>query len=87
MGYIITTLDEKTQEMYQQQQGLTELFTNGKDPIFYFYNRNIKNKNGKKISCHVYIISPETLIKDAFARNNTFLNILKGLPDSKKEAK
>jgi hypothetical protein len=76
-GYIITTLDEATQEELSVQQGVSKIFTNGMTPIYYYNNGNIEDINKRKVPCHVYIISPESLVKDARERNKTFLDILK----------
>jgi hypothetical protein len=75
-GYIITTLDESTQEELSMQQGVSQIFTNGMTPVYYYYNGNIEDINKRKVPCHVYIISPESLVKDARERNKTFLDIL-----------
>ncbi|MDD3923175.1 MAG: ATP-binding protein [Endomicrobiaceae bacterium] len=76
-GYIITQLDDKTKKELRSQQGVFELFAVGNEPIFYYYNGNIKDKHGTTKPCHVYILSTETLYQDANARNKVFLDIVK----------
>ena len=76
-GYIITNLDEKTQSDLDMGHGINKCFSNGNTPIYYYFNENIKNKNGEKIPCHVYILSIDSIQKDAESRNSLFLNIIK----------
>jgi hypothetical protein len=76
-GYIITHIDDKTKRALKNQQGVYELFAVGNEPIFYYYNGNIKDKQGNPKPCHVYILSTETLHNDSNARNKVFLDIVK----------
>ncbi|MDR3307065.1 MAG: ATP-binding protein [Endomicrobium sp.] len=76
-GYVITHLDDKTKKGLRTQQGVYELFAVGNESIFYYHNRNIKDKDGDPKPCHVYILSTETLYQDANARNKVFLDIVK----------
>ena len=76
-GYIITDLDDKTQAELNYQNGMKKLFTASGDPMYYFYNENITNKNKEQKPCHVYILSTKTIQEDANARNSVFLNIIK----------
>ena len=76
-GYIITNLDEKTQSDLECQQGINKCFSNGDTPIYYYFNNNIRNKNDEKIPCHVYILSIDSIQRDAESRNSLFLNIIK----------
>jgi hypothetical protein len=76
-GYIITHLDDNAKKELRMQQGICELFAVGNEPIFYYYNNNIKDKKGIDKPCHIYILSTETLYQDANARNKVFLDIVK----------
>ncbi len=76
-GYIITQFDEVFLKRMQYQNGIKRMFTNGEDQMFYFYNENISNSEGKSIPCHTYIISTESIYLDAKARNQLFLDIIK----------
>lgn len=76
-GYIITKLDSETQQEIELQNGVRKLFTVGNDPMYYFYNENIFDASGMKKPCHVYILSTDTIQKDAHARNKVFLDIVK----------
>jgi hypothetical protein len=76
-GYIITHLDDSTKKELRMGHGVYELFAVGNEPIFYYYNGNIKDKKGSYKPCHIYILSTETLYQDANARNKVFLDIVK----------
>lgn len=76
-GYIITKFDDKFKTRIIEQPNVTELFTNGSEPTYYFYNGNIRDMNGNKKNVHCYIISTETIYKDADSRNKFFIDIIK----------
>ena len=70
-GYIITTIDDDFAATIENQE-FNDLFAAGEDNILYhrYY--------GKKLQIHIFVLDFNTLISDAFARNKTFLDILKG---------
>lgn len=78
-GYIITQFDEKflSRMRYQPAVKQMKLYSNGDEQMFYIYNENIINKEGINIPCHTYIISTDSIYKDANARNKLFIEILK----------
>ncbi len=76
-GYIITKFDEKFKHHISSQNGIRTLYSNGSDPIYYYYNENVKDINGVSKPSHVYILSTETLYIDADARNKMFIDIIK----------
>jgi len=68
-GYIVTTIDEEFSQSLEDGDFI-KLFTNDDEgKIFYNYN---KNNNA-----HIFVIDTRTIIKDAFSRNSTFLDLLK----------
>ena len=75
-SYIITKFNDELIEEINLQQGIMEMFTNSKDPIFYYYNNNIRNDEGHYIPCHKYILSTESVCNDADERNKLFIDIL-----------
>lgn len=76
-GYIITKIDSQMEKELNYQQGVSRLFTAGNNPIYYYYNDKIVDKNGVQLPCHVYILSTNTICEDAGARNKIFLDIIK----------
>lgn len=76
-GFIITSFDEKFLRYLRAQPLTKEMFTNSTDSMFYYYNEKIKNKNGDSVPTHVYIVSTNSVWKDANSRNKTFIDILK----------
>ena len=78
-GYIITQFDEVflNRIKYQPSIRRMRLYSNSKEGMFYIYNENIINKEGLCIPCHTYILSTDSIYKDADARNKTFIDILK----------
>jgi len=76
-GYIITDLDTEFCEYLEAQNGVETLFTTGETPIYYYFNGNLKDSNGNKKGCHVYILSTSSICKDAQSRNKIFLDIIK----------
>jgi hypothetical protein len=70
-GYIITTIDDDFAATIENQE-FTELFAAGED------NKLYHRYYGKKLQTHIFVLDFNTLISDAFARNKTFLDILKG---------
>lgn len=76
-GFIITSFDEKFLRYLRAQPLTKEMFTNSTDSMFYYYNEKIKNKNGDAVPTHVYIVSTNSVWKDANSRNKTFIDILK----------
>ena len=68
-GYIITSLDDEIVASLETNDFIP-LFTNGDDnKLLYKYN---KNNNA-----HIFVIDLNAITHDAFARNKTFLDILK----------
>lgn len=76
-GYIITDLDDEFCEYLEAQPGVEALFTTGNTPMYYYFNGNLKDSNNNKKSCHVYILSTNSICKDAQSRNKIFLDIIK----------
>lgn len=76
-GYVITTIDKEFQLYLESQPGVKSLFSKGNTPFYYYYNENIKDKNGNKKGAHVYIVSLDSIYQDAKMRNDTFINIIK----------
>ena len=69
-SYIITTIDDDLKYTIESLGTYTELFSQDSDlRAYYSYN--------KMSNAHIYIIDLRTIIKDSFARNKTFLDILK----------
>lgn len=75
-GYVILNIDEQMSKNLSRQPGV-KTFSHGDCPIFYVYNENIKDKNQNNIPVHTYIVSINSICKDAELRNKTFLNIIK----------
>lgn len=69
-GYIITTIDDDFAETIKNQEFI-ELFATGDDNKLYY-------RYYKHSMAHIFVLDFNTLISDAFARNKTFLDILKG---------
>lgn len=68
-AYIITHIDHEY-EVNLLANDYQPLFTNAKDgKIFYYY--------GKNANAHIYVLDINAITDDAFARNKTFLDILK----------
>lgn len=68
-GYIITSID-KEYEVSLIADDYQPLFTNATDgKIFYYYAKNA--------NAHIYVLDINAITSDAFARNKTFLDILK----------
>ena len=67
-GFIITRLDPKTIERLEANDAI-KLYSDGNIPYYAFYNRNN--------NAFTYIVDIESIICDANARNNIFLDILK----------
>ncbi len=76
-GYIITKIDDEFCRALKGQRGVQPLFSRGDTPFFYYYNNNLEDKNNNRVDGHVYIISTETIYKEAESRNKTFLEIIK----------
>ena len=69
-SYIITTIDDDFKYTIESLDKYTELFSNDSEfRAYYSYN--------EKSNAHIYIVDLKTIISDAFARNKTFLDILK----------
>lgn len=69
-SYIITTIDDKFKYTIESLATYTELFSEESElRAYYTYN--------KQSNSHIYIVDLRTIISDAFARNKTFLDILK----------
>lgn len=76
-GYVITKFDNKFNEFIKMQPSIQTFFSTDENPIYYSYNSNLKDKNGKSISGHLYFISAQTIYTDANSRNRLFIDILK----------
>lgn len=68
-SYIITTIDEDFKETIESLGTYQELYTDGDNKAYYTYN--------KASNAHIYVLDLRSIISDAFARNKTFLDILK----------
>lgn len=67
-AYIITTIDDEF-EISLRANGYKPRYTNANDgKILYFYNEGV---------AHIYALDIKAITADAFARNKTFLDILK----------
>lgn len=67
-AYIITTIDDEF-EISLRANGYKARYTNANDgKILYFYNEGV---------AHIYALDIKAITADAFARNKTFLDILK----------
>lgn len=67
-AYIITSIDDEF-EISLKASGYKERYTNASDgKILYFYNEGV---------AHIYALDIKAVTADAFARNKTFLDILK----------
>ena len=72
-SYIITTIDEQF-EVSLRASGYKKRFTNSKNGrIMYFYN--------DAVGQHAFAIDISAITADAFARNKTFLDILKSVDE------
>ena len=68
-SYIVTTVDDDFATTVTNQE-FDELFCNDTDArIFYRYY--------KRLNAHVYVMDLNAIVSDAYARNKTFLEILK----------
>ncbi len=76
-GYIITDLDKEFCEYLEAQPGVELLYTTSETPMYYYFNGNLKDSNDNKKGCHVYILSTNSICKDAQSRNKIFLDIIK----------
>lgn len=68
-GYIITTIDEDLEGTLKTQD-FEKLFCNNDDA--HIFHKYYKNANA-----HIYALDLNAVVSDAFARNKTFLDILK----------
>ena len=75
-GYVVLNINEQMAKNLSKQPGVKTI-SFGDCPIFYIYNDNIEDKNHNKIPVHLYIMSIDTICKDAELRNRTFLDIIK----------
>lgn len=76
-SYIITKIDEELEEYMESNPNIHKLFSSGDIPIYYYPNGVLKDKNGEKRFCHVYIIDTDSIYTDSNSRNRVFLDILK----------
>jgi hypothetical protein len=76
-GFIITDFDDVFLKRVSKVHGMKRMFDNNDQQMFYYYNENIENAEGKTIPCHTYIISAKTIYYDSFARNKLFIDIIK----------
>ncbi len=75
-GYVITNIDDEFSRSLKRS-GLSKLYSTGDSPIFYKYNNGIEDANNKGIDTHIYVLSADSICKDAKSRNDVFLNIIK----------
>lgn len=75
-GYVITNIDDEFARSLKRS-GLSKLYSTGDSPIFYKYNNGIEDANNKGVDTHIYILSADSICKDAKSRNDVFLNIIK----------
>lgn len=75
-GYVITHIDDEFARSLKRS-GLSKLYSTGNSPIFYKYNNGIEDANNKGVDTHIYILSADSICKDAKSRNDVFLNIIK----------
>lgn len=69
-SYIITTIDDELKYTIESIDNYISLFSiESQNRAYYSFN--------KASNAHIYIIDLKTIISDAFARNKTFLDILK----------
>ncbi len=68
-SYLITTLSEPEKKELNDMEGIHKAYT-PKGEMFYIYN--------SKLNAMTHIYSLETMVEDAMARNQLFLDILKG---------
>ncbi len=76
-GFIITGFTKDFEEHLEAQTGVRKMFTNSTDPLYYYYNENITDKDRNKVPSHVFITSTKTIWKDANERNKLFIDIIK----------
>ena len=75
-AYVITNINDEFARSLKRS-GLSKLYSTGNTPIFYKYNNGIEDSNQRNIDTHVYILSSDSICKDAQARNKVFLDIIK----------
>lgn len=75
-GYVITNIDDEFARSLKRS-GLSKLYSTGSSPIFYKYNNGIEDINNKGVDTHIYVLSADSIWKDAKSRNDVFLNIIK----------
>ena len=68
-SYIITTIDDDFKETIESMGTYQELYTDSDNKAYYMYN--------KASNAHIYVLDIRSIISDAFARNKTFLDILR----------
>ena len=68
-GYIITLVDNSLSESLVNQDYKQLFASDGENKMFYQYYKNV--------NAHIYVIDLKTICSDAYARNKTFLDILK----------
>ena len=74
-GYVITNIDEEFARSLKRS-GLSKLYSTGDFPIFYKYNNGIEDANNRGVDTHLYILTAESICKDAKSRNDVFLSII-----------
>lgn len=74
-GYVITNIDDEFARSLKRS-GLSKLYSTGESPVFYKYNNGIEDANNKGIDTHLYILTTDSICKDAKSRNDVFLNII-----------
>ncbi|WP_169776880.1 hypothetical protein [Campylobacter mucosalis] len=68
-SYLITTFNDETKQEIQDTSGIKKAYTT-KGELYYLYNDNL--------NMVTHILTLETMLEDAMARNQLFLNILRG---------
>ena len=68
-SYLITTLNYETKQELEDMSGIKKTYTT-KGEMYYIHN--------EKLNAITHILTLETMVEDALARNQLFLDILKG---------
>ena len=68
-SYLITTFNKETKQEIEDTNGIKRAYTT-KGDIYYLYNDNL--------NMVTHILTLDTMVEDAMARNQLFLNILRG---------
>ena len=68
-SYLITTFNKETKQEIEDTNGIKRAYTT-KGYLYYLYNDNL--------NMVTHILTLDTMVEDAMARNQLFLNILRG---------